>query len=378
MLRGIDVSTGEPVELAFGGETIETRTVLNSTRDLPYLSPGWFDLQVNGWCGMDWNSDSLTPDEAEQMCSQLAASGTTRLLATVITASREQLVGRLSNIRKSCEASTLVARMVAGIHVEGPFISSEDGPRGAHDRVSTRDPSVEELNGWVEASGNRVRMVTLAPERQGAADFISELCDRGIVPAIGHTAATTDQIRAAAEAGARFSTHLGNGISEEIHRHDNPLWPQLAEDRLMTGTIADGFHLPVEMLQVIAKTKGTDGVVVVSDATAPGGRPAGTYGWSGMTVEVSAEGRVGLAGTPYLAGAGHLLDRGVKLMSVDAGMRLRDVLTMVTANPHRLLGHAEQEYALHPGCRADVVAFRVPPTEPSAMVEAVVLGGEER
>jgi len=376
MIRGIDVFTGEPVELGVQGSTISKRSVLKSTQGLPFLSPGWFDLQVNGWRGLDWNSDDLSLAQAEEMCTELIARGTPRFLATIITASPEQMVGRLRQVRLLCKESPLVARTVAGIHVEGPYISSEDGPRGAHDRSATRDPSVGELERWIDASGDMIRMVTLAPERKGAPEFISRLREMGIVPALGHTAATSAEIRAAADAGAQFSTHLGNGLADEIHRHRNPIWPQLAEDRLTTGLIADGHHLPAEMLRSLVRAKGTERIVVVSDAAAPGGRPPGTYHWSGIEVEVSEEGRISLVGTPYLAGAGHLLDRAVKTLVVDVGMPIGEVVTAFTSNPHRLMGNPETEHSLKPGGKATLVCFRPPWGRTVAEIESVIVEGE--
>ncbi|MCK4513832.1 MAG: amidohydrolase family protein [Spirochaetaceae bacterium] len=376
MIRGVDVFTGEPVELSIRGNRILKRTVLQSPHGLPFLSPGWFDLQVNGWRDLDWNSDELSLAQAEEMCRLLSVKGTTRFLATIITAPQEQLLSRTIRVRRFCEESQIVARSVAGIHVEGPYISSEDGPRGAHERSATRDPSSDELEQWIEASGDRIRMVTLAPERHGARGFITRLHDRGIIAALGHTAATAEQIRTAVDAGARFSTHLGNGLADEIHRHRNPIWPQLAEDRLTTGIIADGHHLPVEVIRAFTRAKGTDRIVVVSDAAAPGGNPPGTYRCSGIDVEVNEEGRIGLAGTPYLAGAGHLLDRAIMTLVVDGGLPIGDAAATITVNPHRLLGDAENEHSLEPGGRATLVCFHLPLGKPAAVIESVVVEGD--
>ena len=376
MIRGVDVFTGEPVELGVHDGRISSRTVLKSIHGLPYVSPGWFDLQVNGWRDLDWNSDDLSLAQAEQMCTLLAARGTTRFLATIITAAQEQMLSRLAAVRRFCEHSRIVARAVAGIHVEGPFISGEDGPRGAHNRSATRDPSADELERWIKVSGDRVRMVTLAPERQGARGFIIRLREKGIIPALGHTAATGEEIHAAVEAGALFSTHLGNGLADQIHRHHNPLWSQLAEDRLVAAVIADGHHLPTALLKVITRAKGVGRVVTVSDAAAPGGSPPGSYRWSGIDVEVNEEGRISLAGSPYLAGAGHLLDRGIRTLAIDAGLPIGDAVATITTTPHRLMGSPETEYSLGPGGRASLVCFHVSHGEPAARIESVVVDGE--
>jgi N-acetylglucosamine-6-phosphate deacetylase len=376
MIRGIDVFTGEPVELTVHDGRISSRTVLESSQGLPFVSPGWFDLQVNGWRNLDWNANDLSLTQAEELCTLLAERGTTRSLATIITAHEEQMLNRIAAVRRFCEQSPIVARSVAGIHVEGPYISGEDGPRGAHDRSATRDPSTDELHRWIEASGNRIRMVTLAPERRGAPGFITCLRENGIVPALGHTAATGEEIRSAVDAGALFCTHLGNGMAARIDRHHNPLWSQLAEDGLVAGVIADGHHLPAAVLKVITRAKGTERIVTVSDAAAPGGSPPGSYRWSGIEVEVNDEGRLGLAGTPYLAGAGHLLDRGIATLTTAADLSLAQAVATVTANPHRLLGHPATEYSLEPGGRASLVRFRLAPDAPAVGIESVDDDGE--
>ncbi|TFH06331.1 MAG: N-acetylglucosamine-6-phosphate deacetylase [Spirochaetales bacterium] len=376
MIRGIDVHTGQAVELECRDGRITRRQLIPLTEDLPCLSVGWFDLQVNGWAGIDFNTDTISLADAEKLVRLLAKSGTTRFLPTVITASPEKIIERVAKIAEYCDTSPTVRRAVVGIHVEGPFIAEADGPRGAHDRQFVRDPSVAELDEWIEASGNRVRMVTLAPERPGAIEFIRALGERRIIAALGHTACSGEDVEAAVEAGARFSTHLGNGLSNQIHRHNNPVWPQLAADSLVTGLIADGFHLPDSLLKVMAAAKGVFRVILVSDVTAPGGLRAGTHTWSGMEVTVSDTGRISLAGTPYLAGAGHLLDRGIAVFLRATGLTLDKAITTVTANPHALLALPKTWSSLNVGSPGDIVSFRVRPDSDSASIEAVYIEGE--
>lgn len=380
MIRGIDVFTGETIELELLGGRIANRKAVPpdspSSEKLPYISPGWVDLQVNGWRGLDWNGDNVSVQDAEELCRLLARRGTTRFLPTVITAARETMLDRIRRIRALCDQSDIVRRAVAGIHVEGPFIASEDGPRGAHDRNSTRDSSIEEFQSWMDVSDGLVRLVTLAPERKGAVGLIGAMADAGVVPAIGHTGASAAQIRAAVDAGARFSTHLGNGLANEVHRHHNPIWTQLAEDRLSAGVIADGHHLPLEVLRTLVRAKEARRVVTVSDAAAPGGNPAGTYKWSGIEVEVSEEGRLGLAGTPYLAGAGHLQDRAVATLVRAVGLTVADAITTVTRNPLELIGEDGASADLQPGCPADIVVFTLEDDMREAAIHEVYLGGE--
>ena len=210
-IGGIDVFTGQAIEIMFNHSEIAGIRSITPVDGMSFLSPGWLDIQVNGWRGVDWNDDHLPLSDAEQLCLNLAARGTTRFLATVITAPRRAMASRLSRIMEIRNESALVRNHLAGIHIEGPFISPHDGPRGAHDPEAVRKPSVDELSSWREIAGDMLKIVTLAPELPGAEEFIRELDSSGIVAAIGHSAANAAEIRTAIRAGARYSTHLGNG-----------------------------------------------------------------------------------------------------------------------------------------------------------------------
>ncbi|MCK5736751.1 MAG: amidohydrolase family protein, partial [Spirochaetaceae bacterium] len=293
----------------------------------------------------------LDAESFESITRELAASGTTRHLPTLITASRQNLLKRLSVLRNIREDSPWLSRRVPGFHVEGPFISEVDGFRGAHTLKDVRDPTVEEFNAWQEAAGGLIRIVTLAPERPGALKFIEEIASRGIVVSIGHSAADPGRIREAVAAGARMSTHLGNGMAGTIDRHVNPLWEQLASDELTAGLIADSHHLPSAFIKTAFKAKGRNGIVLVSDAATPGGLAPGRRIWAGIDVDVSEEGRISLAGTPYLAGAGLLQKRGIEFLMESTGCRLDAAVTACTVNPAGLIG-------IDP-VGLDIVAFRV-------------------
>ncbi|MEM7445177.1 MAG: amidohydrolase family protein, partial [Pseudomonadota bacterium] len=256
------------------------------------------------------------------------------------------------------ESDDLAAEMIVGAHVEGPSVSPEDGPRGAHPAEHVRPPSIEEFDRWQTASDGLVSMVTLAPEHEGAIDYIAELSGRGILVAIGHSAATADQIHDAARAGARFSTHLGNGAAAQLPRHPNLIWAQLANDGLTASFIADGHHLPTDAFAAMVRAKGLDRAILVSDSVALAGMKPGTYDQPvGGKVTLSEDGRVSLAGTPYLAGAGLPLAATVPIAMRMAGLSLSDALTLATANPGSFVGRAE---GLKVGARADVLRFRLP------------------
>src|SRR5487761_1232496 len=211
---------------------------------LPWVSPGFVDLQVNGYGGQEFSSLELTPEKTASIVRQHWAFGVTSLCPTLTTQSFACLVHGLRAIDFACQAFADIARSVVGIHLEGPYISNEDGPRGARPREHCRQPSWEEFHRLQEAAGGRIRLLTMSPEFSDAADFIARVSANQVVVALGHTAANGEQIRAAVDAGARLSTHLGNGAHGFMRRHPNYLWHQMADDRLMASLIVDGHHLP--------------------------------------------------------------------------------------------------------------------------------------
>jgi N-acetylglucosamine-6-phosphate deacetylase len=358
---GRRIDTNEAVILTIEAATIASVRALSAgaadgdSENFPLVSPGFVDIQVNGFQGIDYSGSDLAFEDVERLVWLLGASGTTRHVPTIITNSQERILSNLKTVASAIEGSALVAAAIPGIHVEGPFISPEDGPRGAHDPQFVRDPSVSEYRSWQEASGGRVRMVTLAPERPGALDLIAALVRDGVIPAIGHTAASPEQIRGAVEAGALFSTHLGNGSHAMLPRLKNYLWAQLGTDELAAGVIADGFHVPHEVLKVFLRAKGADRLVLISDVAPPAGLPVGRHKWGNIEVEVHADGHLGLADTEYLAGAGHLLDRCVPQMVAATGMTIATAVSLCTATPARVLGLPEPRIAV--GEPADLVLF---------------------
>ena len=243
----------------------------------------------------------------------------------------------LASLRRQC--SDCRDRII-GIHLEGPYISPEDGPRGAHPAAHVRAPDWDEFQALQEAAEGLIRLTTLAPEWPGACDFIRRAVDAGVVVAIGHTAASSEQIAAAANAGATLSTHLGNGAHGQMRRHPNYLWDQLAEDRLRASLIADGFHLPPAVLKTFVRAKGVDSCILVSDITGMGGMPPGRYRTPGLgEVEVLASGKLVVAGQrQYLAGAARHLRECVGVLIRDADVTAPQAVDMASVHPSRLLG----------------------------------------
>lgn len=354
VVDGIDPCTGNGLAIEIADGTITAIRPAESTTNA-YLSAGLIDLQVNGFRGFDLNAGAVTPSLLLSLCEELLSVGVTTWLPTIITASEASILQALEAIARSRANHRLVADMVAGVHVEGPSISEKDGARGAHPLAHVRPPSIAEFERWQRASGDLVSMVTLAPEHEGSMDYIRALTAQGVLVALGHTAATPEEILAAAEAGATLSTHLGNGAASMLPRHPNFVWAQLADDRLTASFIADGWHLPADTFKAMLRAKGMQRATLVSDTVALAGMPAGLYRQPvGGDVEVSPEGRIGVAGTPYLAGASLPLSANVAIAAEMAGISLADALLLATQNPGRFVGGRGR---LEVGARADLIRF---------------------
>jgi N-acetylglucosamine-6-phosphate deacetylase len=297
----------------------------------------------------------------------------TTVAPTIITASEERIVAALRAVAAARAADPMVANAVPFVHVEGPFLSNQDGPRGAHPVEHIREADIEEFHRWQSACGGLVGMVTLSPHSAAALRFISEAVKRGVRCAIGHTHATPEQVVRAVDVGADFSTHLGNGAHAELPRHPNYIWSQLAEDRLTAGFIADGHHLPADTFRAMLRAKGVARAFLVSDATALAGMPPGHYRTAvGGEVELSETGRLSVVGTPFLAGAARSLADGVACAVDMAGLTLATALQLATGNPGQIVG---DRGALRPGRRADLISFRWEPGMDSLDIRTALAAG---
>lgn len=340
-----------------------------------WLSPGFVDLQVNGYGGADVNDEELDPEAILSLTRKMIAMGVTTYLPTIITAAEARITAALRAIAEVRRRSSLVANAVPFVHVEGPSISPADGFRGAHPVEHVRPPSLAEFDRWQEASAGLVGMVTLSPHFRETEEYVRGLAARGVHVALGHTDASAAEIHRAVEAGARLSTHLGNGIAGLIPRHSNVLWPQLAEDRLTATLIADGHHLPADVLKVIVQAKGLDRCILVSDAVALAGMSPGTYTAPvGGRVKLHANGRLSIAGTEFLAGAAVPLKDGVARAMAMVGCPLADSLRMATENPGRVAGGLG---VLTIGAPADLVRFTLDDGGTSLNILSVMVKGLE-
>lgn len=372
-LVGRDPETGAGIAVGIEGGHITTIEAADYAGPL-YLSPGLVDLQVNGYAHYDLNDGTVTAERVLALTEMLLALGTTTYLPTLVTNSEINIVAGLEAIREARQRYPLVRRAVPSVHVEGPFISPHDGPRGAHPAAHVRDADIAEFERWQAASDGLVGLLTLSPHTEAAIELVRHAAAQGVHVAIGHTDATPEQIHAAAAAGATLSTHLGNGASAMLPRHPNVIWAQLADDRLTATLIGDSHHLPADTLSVMLRAKGLDRALLVSDVAAPGGLKPGIYHQTiGGRVELQANGRLGTPGTPYLAGAALPLGDCVARTVGMTGLSLAQVLGLATTNPGRFAGERGQ---LTVGATADLILFDWAPGAERLAIAATYQAGE--
>jgi N-acetylglucosamine-6-phosphate deacetylase len=373
--RGFDTATGAWVEVEGDAALTAVEEQISRPETGPWLAPGFVDIQVNGFAGADYNDPACSMELIAKSLEMQFSSGTTRLLPTVITGSETRITGALRNLLRA-KRELPHGRAMEAFHVEGPHISPNDGPRGAHPRPHVRPPSNDEFLRWQEAAEGHVRLVTLSPEWPGTPQYIEFLVRQGVVVAIGHLEATGEQIADAVSAGATLSTHLGNGAHSVLPRHPNYLWTQMAEDRLAASFICDGIHLDRAFLQTALRAKGVERSVLITDAVMPAGCEPGEYTLGEVEVRLHPEGRVTLRESGRLAGSALRMDRGVEVLMRLGGLSLRDAVTMATRNPARVARVAGRLRGLTTGDRADVVEFDFDAVAQSMTVRRTWLDGE--
>ena len=374
---GTNALDGLPVAVSFGAEIQEVDSAAAAPAG-SFLAPGFIDLQVNGYAGVDYNLPTTPLEEIGRSIRALYRTGVTRFYPTMVTNAAEIMVDCMRNVaeakRRLPEGSA-----IEGIHVEGPHLSPVDGPRGAHPQEWIRPPDVELLHRMQEAAGGLVRLVTLSPEWPEAPHYIEAAVRMGIIVSIGHTNANADQIAAAVDAGATLSTHLGNGAHPMLPRHPNYIWDQLAEDRLTASFIADGQHLPGAFMKAAFRAKGPTRRFVVTDVVWPAGATPGRYYLMGKEVELTPDDRVVLVGKNaaerILAGSGLPMHKAVANLVRLAGLNLTEAVRMATIDPARAGKIAGRDAGLAPGQRGDVVEFRYDPYEPMIEILRTYEGG---
>ncbi len=373
-LRARHYRTGELTDVVCAGATIASVGPPEGEADLcgGWVAPALFDLQINGCLGKSFVSPGLRVADVSLVVRACQAHGVAGLCPTLITAPFADLAHGFSVLRRACEADADLGRALPCYHLEGPYISPEDGPRGAHPPAHVRAPDLDEFRRLQEAAGGRIRLVTLAPEHDGALGFIEALVRDGVRVALGHTAAGPACVRDAVRAGARLSTHLGNGSHALLPRHENYFFEQLADDRLWASVIADGHHLPAALLRCVVRVKTPARLVLTCDASSLAGLPPGRYVEWGTQLEVLPGGKVVVPGTPFLAGSGVLTDACVSELLRQGEVGLADALDMAGARPRALLGLPGA--ALAAGASADLLLCEHGPGRPFAVTATLVAG----
>jgi N-acetylglucosamine-6-phosphate deacetylase len=283
--------------------------------------PGFFDLQVNGFAGVDFNSPALLPEDVCCALDAMRSTGVTRCLPTLITSSFDHFAAGARAVLGSGHPA------IAGFHMEGPYISPEDGPRGAHRRADVIAADADDFARRQEACAGQIKLVTLAPEIDGALPLIERLAASGVRVAIGHTAASPARIREAISAGATLATHLGNGCAQMLPRHPNAIWELLAADEVSASLIVDGHHLPPSTVKAMVRAKGVARTILVTDAISAAGCAPGPF-------------QLGEVGSPYLAGSALTMEKAVENAVRYAGLTLQEAAAMASRNPAGYLSMA--------------------------------------
>ena len=322
-----------------------------------FIAPALIDNQINGYLGIEFSLPDLSVDNMKMIVSELYKTGVATFLPTIITGSHNSLLNSFKNLATARKDSA-VSISVPGFHLEGPYISPEDGYRGAHNLKDVRLPDWDEFQKLNEVADGKILQVTLAPEVDGAISFIEKCVENNIVIALGHHNANAAEIKRAVDAGAKTVTHLGNGCANSINRFNNPLWAQLAEDRLMSSLILDSFHLLPELVKVFYRAKGSERIILTSDMTMLAGMPAGNYNWDGNEVVLTPEGVIMLPSQNVFAGASLPLITGVGNMMKFTGCGLHEAINMATKNPANLY-EFEDRGSIKVGKRADLILFNL-------------------
>jgi N-acetylglucosamine-6-phosphate deacetylase len=302
-------------------------------------TPRYFDLQVNGYAGVDFNGDELTAESVAAACRALSADGVEGILATVITDQLDVMCSRIARIAAACEADANVRRMIRGVHVEGPFLNETPGYVGAHPAACVQPATIDAAERLVAAGGDLVKLVTLAPERDPQFATTRWLFEHGVRVAAGHCDPSLETLRGAIDNGLSLFTHLGNGCPLTLPRHDNVIQRVLSQsERLWITIIADGVHVPFVALGNYLRCVGIERAIIVSDAISAAGLGPGEYALRGDRVVVDERLATWSADRSHLMGAAATLPRVAAGLAAEFGLSAADVRRLTCDNPRRALG----------------------------------------
>jgi len=341
--------------------------------EAPYCSPGFVDIQVNGFAGIDFSAPDLDVNALAAVLPAIWKTGVTSFCPTLITNSLDELERNLRVLESARAAVPGFADSTPCYHLEGPYLSP--GPsHGAHKSALMRDPDWDEFRRLQTAAGENIGILTLAPERPGALDLIRQCRQSGVIAAISHTDGIVDDIHEAAKAGATLSTHLGNGCPQMIDRHSAPIWAQLAIDELHASIICDSFHVRPDLMKVIFRMKGTHRCLLVTDAVHAANLPPGLYSFAGGEIELLPSGQVVTRGGNSMAGSALSMDRAISWFMRLAEVSLADALPLATRTPAALLLRDSVPQEISVGAPANFAIFRMAPE--GLQIERTVLRGK--
>lgn len=272
------------------------------------MNAPYFDLQVNGFAGVDFQDPALTQAQLRHAVDALLRHRTGEILLTLITDRIDALAAKLAQIERYRAADSVIAGVVVGYHLEGPHMSALPGYFGAHPRELMTPPDGAAFDRLQAAANGRVRLVTIAPELPGSPEYIAHVRAAGARVAIGHSNASDAEIDAAIAAGLTLCTHLGNGVPMELPRHDNIIQRLLARDELTAVFIPDGLHVPPRVLKNFVRAKPRDRVLFTTDCMAAAGAGPGRFRIGRLEIEVGADGVVREPGKPNFAGSSLTMD----------------------------------------------------------------------
>ncbi len=340
---GGDLATGRPTRLVWeNGVILKLEPAPGKLPENVWLAPPLFDLQVNGFGGVDFQRDDLTEADLLRAVRALRRASCGRFLFTLITTDWSRLIARLARAVALRASSEDLQSAIAGWHIEGPFLSSKPGFHGAHDPALMLDPSPDKIRALRALTGDDPLLLTLAPERPGALDAIGLAVSLGLKVSLGHTDASAETIRAAVQAGATGFTHLGNGCPRELDRHDNILWRVLDGSGLTVSLIPDRIHLSPALFRLMHKLRADDNVIYVSDAMAAAGAPPGRYTLGALEVEVGPDQIVRQPGQTNFAGSALRPIDGIIRAAAMLDVSWRAVWRRMSELPARFMGLSDE------------------------------------
>ena len=333
-----------------------------------YVAPGYIDTHTHGYHGIDVTE--ATPDELQQMSQMLAKHGVTSFLPTTVTASHEKLVQACKNVYQATStwAPPKGARII-GVFLEGPYINPKE--KGAQNEQFIRKPNLKEFEEYYAVSKGLLRKILVAPEIEGATEFIKTVVEKGVKVSLGHSDATYEEAIKGIEAGATIANHIFNGMRVFHHREPGIALALLLDPKVYIEMIADYIHLHVATLQLVYKLAGPSRTILITDAISATGLPDGEYFLGGLKIRVQ-QGISRLMDTGRLAGSTLTMDNAVKNM-IKAGAGLLEALTMASYTPSKSIEALTREKIgyLKPGYKADLIIL-----DEKLNVKKTIINGE--